>query len=110
MEIRAIIRDVGYSVLGPDGLTETTKWNQPAFLPKRPRIGTTVRINALAGEPGKVALFFHCKTSLVETFRSLYSHDFDFRGNRALVIDAAQPLPRTQIEHCVAMALTYYRK
>ncbi len=106
--LRDIIRETGKTA-APAGLIETTKWGQPAFLSATPRTGTTVRIDALPAEPGKVAIFFHCKTSLVERFRSLFPNDFEFRGNRALVLDAHQPLPHEAIATCVALALTYYK-
>ncbi len=50
-------------------LVETLKWGQPAYLPSKPRIGTTVSIDALKSSEPKYAMFFHCQTTLVATFR-----------------------------------------
>lgn len=90
-------------------LVETLKWGQPSFLPKKPKIGTTVRMDVVSEDPARVALYFHCQTSLVETFRELYPDTLHFEGNRAIVLDATKPLPEPELRHCIEMALTYHK-
>jgi hypothetical protein len=54
------------------------------------------------------AVYFHCQTDLVETFRELYPTELSYGGNRCIVLDAAQKLPEPELRHCVALALTYH--
>ena len=58
-------------------------------------------------EAGRYAVYFHCQTDLVETFRELYP-DLRYGGNRSIVLDAADKLPDAALRHCVALALTYH--
>jgi len=39
-----------------------------------------------ASKPNQYALYFHCKTTLVDTFKELYSDVLTFEGNRAIVL------------------------
>ena len=87
-------------------LIETLKWNQLAFLPDKPNIGTTIRLDATVD--GQIAAYFHCKTTLVDTFRELYPKTFRFEGNRALIMHADN-LPESALKHCFALALTYHQ-
>jgi len=89
-------------------LVETLKWGQPAYLPARPRVGTTIRLDALKGTTGGYAVFFHCQTTLVSTFREIYRDAFSFEGNRAIVFPGDQPRDEKALKHCFRMALTYH--
>lgn len=108
-KLRKLVREVANSNADVGELVETLKWGQPSFLPKRPRIGTTVRMDTVSEDPARVALYFHCQTTLVETFRELYSGTLSFEGNRAIVLDASRPLPEAELRHCIEMALTYHK-
>lgn len=88
-------------------LIETLKWNQLAFLPRQANIGTTIRID-MAKSGAAPTVYFHCQTTLVDTFRQLYPHSFGFEGNRALHLAANQPLPVEELRHCFGLALTYH--
>jgi hypothetical protein len=107
MAVRGIIFAAAAETAGVGSLIETLKWGQPAYHPERPRIGTTVRIDALEGSD-RYAVFFHCRTDLVPTFRTLYPGAFAFHGNRALVFAAGADVPTGPLKHCVALALTYH--
>jgi len=91
-------------------LVETLKWGQPAYLPARPRTGSTVRIDAIKNDPDRYGLFVHCQTTLISDFRQIYEDRFEFQGNRALVFSHGEPLPREALQHCVSLALTYHQK
>ena len=108
LALRKLILATAAETEGVGPLIETLKWGEPAYLPKAPRVGTTVRINALKGSPDKVAVFFHCQTNLVVAFRERYPDVFKFEGNRAIVLPVAKPLPANALKHCIAMALTYH--
>jgi hypothetical protein len=57
--------------------------------------------------PGQYAVYFHCQTDLVETFRELYP-GLSYSGNRAILLDADKKLPEVELRHCLALALTYH--
>ena len=48
--------------------------------------------------PGEIAadqyaVYFHCQTDLVETFRELYPTELRYGGNRSILLDAADEIP-----------------
>ncbi len=87
------------------GLQETLKWGQRSFLPKKGGVGTTVRI-AQASDT-EVAMYVHCQTTLVDTYRSLFP-ELAYEGNRAVLFAVDEPLPRESIPICVTEALLYH--
>jgi hypothetical protein len=95
---------------GAGDLVETLKWGQPAYLPATPRMGTTVRIDALKGSKAGYGAFFHCQTTLVATFRERYGDAFRFDGNRAIVFSADEKVPEKALQHCFALALAYHKQ
>ena len=109
LRLRQAILDVAASnrEIGP--LTETLKWGEPAWSPQHPRIGTTVRADALKGSSTHYALYVHCQTSLIETFRRQYPERFSYDGNRALIFAIGSEPPAGPLAHCIALALTYHR-
>lgn len=109
LRLRQKILDVaaGNPEIGP--LTETLKWGEPAWLPRRPRTGTTVRADALKGSSTHYALYVHCQTSLIETYRRHYPDQFVYDGNRALIFTVRSEPPAEPLAHCIALALTYHR-
>jgi hypothetical protein len=88
-------------------LEETLKWGEPAYATKN-RAGSTVRIDWKAKDPDRYAMYFHCQTDLVSTFRALFPKDFTFEGNRALVFKLGDRLPKDALAFCIAASLTYY--
>lgn len=91
-------------------LVETLKWGEPAYLPKRARVGTTVRINALKGSADRYGAYFHCQTTLLESFRHLYPDAFSYEGNRAILLRVGEAYPVEALRHCLTLALTYHLK
>ncbi len=57
---------------------------------------------------GQYAVYFHCQTDLVETFRELYPREFSYGGNRSILLNAQDEVPESALRHCVALALTYH--
>jgi hypothetical protein len=109
LNLRSLILATANNTPGVGDLVETLKWGQPAFLPARPRTGTTIPIDAVKGSPRNFAVYFHCQTTLVATFRELYGDLLTFEGNRAIVLSLDEDLPRDALCHCIALALTYHR-
>ncbi|NNE81156.1 MAG: DUF1801 domain-containing protein [Silicimonas sp.] len=93
--------------IGP--LEETLKWGEPAYLPQRARIGTTLRLGWSDGPNARVTLFVHCQTTLIDTYRARFSEGFVFEGNRAVHLAQDAPLPEAEVQQMAALALTYHR-
>jgi hypothetical protein len=107
LALRRLILDTAKATRGVGALEETLKWGQPSYLTPETKSGSTIRIDQVKPIPGQYAVYFHCQTNLVETFRELYP-ELRYRGNRAILLDAGQTLPETELRHCVALALTYH--
>ena len=105
--LRKLILDTARTTDGVGALEETLKWGQVSYLTNETGSGSTIRIDRVKSEPNRVAVYFHCQTNLVETFRELYP-ELSYSGNRAIVLDAGAPLPKAELGHCVALALTYH--
>ena len=58
---------------------------------------------------GQYAVYFHCQTDLVETFRELYP-ELSYGGNRCILLDAEDKVPEAALRHCVGLALTYHSR
>jgi len=112
MQLRKLIYNTaeGNSSIGP--LVETLKWGQPAYLPKTPRVGTTIRLGFSDKTPDKIQMFVHCQTTLVDTYRTLLGSEpnelLSFEGNRAIVIALKPALPKAPLALCIEAALTYH--
>ena len=110
LTLRETILSTAAETDGVGKLTETLKWGEPAYLPVKPGIGTTIRINALKGSTERYAMFVNCQTTLVANFRELYGDVFEFEGKRALILNASKKLPDKALRHCIALALTYHAR
>src|SRR3954465_6119071 len=107
LALRRLIFDTADTTEGVGALEEALKWGQPSYLTTASKSGSTVRIDQVKAEPGRYALYFHCQTNLVETFREIYA-ELNYSGNRAILLDAAEKLPEAALRHCVGLALTYH--
>jgi len=93
-------------------IEKTLKWGEPSFLTKQ---GSTIRVGWKKSKPrqsklGQYALYFNCKTKLVDTFRECYSDIFNFEGNRAIVFEESDVLAIDELKHCIMLALTYHKR
>jgi len=104
--LRQLIFDVAATTEGISPLEETLKWGEPSYLTKS---GSTIRLGWKKSVPGQYALYFHCKSKLVDTFRELYRDVLRFEGNRAIVFAEGDEIPVEALKHCIALALTYHR-
>jgi hypothetical protein len=100
--LRRLILDTAAATPGVDGIEEALRWGQPSYLTKT---GSTIRIDGLGGS--QYALYVHCQTDLLASFRDLYGDALTYDGKRALIFDAATPLDEDVVAHCIALALTY---
>ncbi|MDQ7247369.1 DUF1801 domain-containing protein [Dongia sedimenti] len=113
LALRRLILETAAKTPGVGALKETLKWGQPSYLTQESRSGSTIRIDRVKPEAGtgreRYALYVHCQTTLVSTFRQLYRDELTFGGNRSILMDTDQPLPKAALRHCIALALTYHR-
>jgi hypothetical protein len=107
LALRRLIFDTADATKGVGALEEALKWGQPSYLTTESKSGSTIRIDQVKAEAGRYAVYFHCQTDLVETFRELYP-ELSYSGNRAILLDAGEKLPEKALRHCVALALTYH--
>jgi hypothetical protein len=107
LALRKLILDTAKATRGVGRIEEALKWGQPSYLTSESKSGSTIRIDQVKAVPGQYAVYFHCQTNLVETFRELYP-DLRYSGNRAIVLDAKHKLPEAELRHCVGLALTYH--
>lgn len=110
LALRRLIFDTAAKLDDVGGLAETLKWGEPSYAPGKARIGTAVRIDWKPAQPSQIALYFHCQTNLVETFRTLFPTEFTFEGRRALLFDLDQPPSPDVLALCMATALRYHRR
>lgn len=109
LALRQLIFETAAATEGVGPLSETLKWGEPAYLTEATRSGTTVRIGWKAAAPTRYAMYVHCQTHLVDRFRSLFGDELAFEGNRAIVFERSDTLPKQPLSVCIAMALTYHR-
>ena len=67
LNLRQLVFDTGKQMKAVDPITESLKWNQPSYTSP---IGSPIRLGLF--EKNKIALYFHCQTSLIENFRELF--------------------------------------
>jgi hypothetical protein len=108
LSLRALIFDTAAKTEGVGALEETLKWRQPSYLTPETKSGSTIRLDRIAKQPGRYALYFHCQSGLVDRFRELYPDRFTFEGKRALIFEVARKPPERPLRHCIALALTHH--
>ena len=95
---------------GLGDLDEALKWGQPAWRPKRPRTGSTLRMGWSEVTPDQLALYVDCKTDLAQRMYSLYPDLPRNDGRRALAISLAQAFPEQAMAHLAEMTFSYHLK
>ena len=109
LALRELVFRTAESTDGVGKIEESLKWGQPAYVTKN-KSGSTVRIDWKKTDPNHYAMYFHCQTRLVETFRAMFPRDFKFEGNRALVFSLTDEVPQDALTVCIAASLTYHLK
>jgi hypothetical protein len=107
LALRGLILDTARATEGVGPLDETIKWGQVSYLTSETESGSTIRIDRVKSAGNQYAVYFHCQTSLVKTFRELYP-ELSYGGNRSILLDTSKALPKQALRHCVALALTYH--
>lgn len=108
LALRKLIFDVAASTEGVGQLGETLKWGEPAYITSQTKSGSAIRLGWQKSKPAQYAMYFNCQTNLIESFRTLFSNDFKFEGNRAIIFDDDEDVPIDPLCSCIAAALTYH--
>jgi hypothetical protein len=108
MFLRRLIFDVATETQGVGPLVETLKWGQPGYVTSESGSGSTIRIDRVKSRDGRYAMYFHCQTTLVDTFREIYRDEFGYEGNRGIVFHENDEIPVQELSHCISLALTYH--
>ena len=109
LALRRLIFETAATTKGVGALQETLKWGQPSYLTMETKSGSTIRIDRVKSSANQYAVYFHCQTNLVETFRELYPQEFRYAGNRSIIFEIDKKIAEPALRHCVALALTYHQ-
>jgi hypothetical protein len=105
--LRQLVFDTALETDGIGEIEEATKWGEPSYVAKG---GSTLRMDWKNSNPTQYAMYFHCKTKLIDTFKELYKDKFKYEGNRAIVFDENDEIPVEALKHCIALSLTYHSR
>lgn len=104
--LRKLVIQVAKEIDGLKELEETLKWGEPSYITKN---GTTIRMDWKESKPDEYAMYFHCQTKLIDTFREIYGDKFKFAGNRAIIFNRDEKIAEKELKHCIFMALNYHK-
>ena len=110
LEARDLIFETATDIEGVGPLTETLKWGEPAYLTEATRSGSTIRLGWFRSSERECAVLFNRRTTLVDDFRERFPNLFTYEKNRAILLDARDPLPKAPLSTCLGVALTYHRR
>lgn len=108
LELRELIFEVAAKTDGVGEIEETLKWGQPSYLTNETKSGTTIRIDKDSKFGCDYALYVNCKTSLIDNWREIYPK-LKYGGNRSVHFSLSEKLPKEEVSHMIAMALTYHK-
>lgn len=104
--LRELVIETAEELEGIDELEETLKWGEPSFVTKN---GSTLRMDWKEKTPDQYAMYFQCTSRLVDTFRMVFDHTFQYEGNRAIVFRLNQKIPVLELKACIKASLTYHK-
>lgn len=104
--LRELIFETAKDLEGVTTLEETLKWGEPSYLTKH---GSTLRMDWKAKTPNQYAMYFKCTSRLVETFRVVFENTFDFEGNRAIIFQMDDQIPKNELKECIKATLCYHK-
>ncbi len=106
--LRALVLATAKTTPGVGDIEVGLRWGQQSFLTHKTGSGSTIRIGIERNEPETVAMFFHCQSGLIDTFRELYGDKLAYEGKRALLFPAGKRIPAKMLAHCIGLALTHH--
>ena len=106
LALRDLIFEVAKETQGVEGVLESLKWGQPAYRNACTRAGTTLRLGL--PKTGGIALYVHCRTSLIADFEAMFPQAFTIEGNRAVHLPEKGALPKDALSILIGRALIYH--
>lgn len=103
--LRELVIETAEETEGITRLVETLKWGEPSFVTKN---GSTLRMDWKEKSPDQYAMYFQCTSRLVNTFRLVFDHKFEYEGKRAIVFKLNQKVPEMELKECIKASLTYH--
>ena len=108
MHLRRLIFETASATEGVGEVEEALRWGQPSYLTSKTKSGSMIRIDRVKSKQRQYAMFFHCQTTLVATFKELYPHELRYGGIRSIIFNEGDELPEEELRHCISLALTYH--
>jgi hypothetical protein len=108
LRLRELIFATAARSNGVGAVAETLKWGEPAYVTAETRSGTTIRIDWKAAKANQYAMYFHCRTNLVASFRRRFAGTLRYESNRAIVFAIEDRIPTATLSACIKAALTYH--
>ncbi len=105
-ELRNLVIEVAKETEGISRLEETLKWGEPSYLTRN---GSTIRMDWKPKSPNQYAMYFKCTSKLVKTFKEVFGESFSYEGDRAIVFQMDDVIPKDQLKSCIKAALTYHK-
>jgi hypothetical protein len=105
-QLRKIIIETADEIPEIEEIDETLKWGEPSYLTK---YGSTIRIDWKEKTPDQYAMYFKCTSKLVPTFRELFSEEFNFEKDRAIIFDMNENIHIEKLKKCIESALMYHK-
>lgn len=106
--IRDLIFEVALETEGVGPIEETLKWGSPSYLTCETNSGTTVRIDRVGWQKEKYGVFVHCQSGVLDQFRAAFGREFNYDGNRGIILDSRDEIPEEAVRHFIWLALTYH--
>lgn len=103
--LRELVIETAEETEGVTVLEETLKWGEPSFVAKN---GSTLRMDWKEKTPDQYAMYFQCTSRLVDTFRLVFDHKFQYEGKRAIIFQLNQKIPELELKECIKASLTYH--
>jgi hypothetical protein len=104
--LRKLVIETAEETEGITVLEETLKWGEPSFVTKN---GSTLRMDWKEKTPDQYAMYFQCTSRLVDTFRLVFDHKFQYEGKRAIVFQLNQKIPELELKECIKASLRYHK-
>ncbi len=106
LALRELVIEAAKEIEGLNILEETLKWGEPSYITKH---GSTLRMDWKPKKPNQYAMYFKCTSRLVETFKKVFPADFEFEGNRAIVFQIEDKIPKEKLRKCIKATLCYHK-
>jgi len=106
LDLRKLILDTANKIGEISSLEETLKWGEPSYISK---YGSTIRIDWKTKIPDQYAIYFKCTSKLVPIFKFIYPDIFKFEGNRAIIFQLNEGIPKSELKNCIKAALMYHK-